>query len=190
MKDKTELWLMQKYDNGDFYMYRWTPMLAKKGYKVMTEAQAKPFVQMMKTGKNNVKHIDERSVSLVYDTAKETDHKAGFMIDAPIPEMVDEDSETRAIVAEAVGTHAEGAGNDLDKVRDICIGQEDIQAQEMKFIKSLQHKSSLERHMLEKYQAEVPVGRLDAMKALANQMICEFAKEERLYLVDGGVIMK
>jgi hypothetical protein len=87
-----------------------------------------------------------------------------------------------------------GRGQDtthnLDQVRDINVSQEDIQAAEMKYIRSLQHKTSLESHMLTKYQCEIPMGRLDVMKAMANGMINDLAKDNRLYYVDGGVVTK
>jgi hypothetical protein len=34
------------------------------------------------------------------------------------------------------------------------------------------------------------MGRLDVMKAMANDMINDLAKQERLYYVDGGVVSK
>jgi len=187
---ETDLWLMQKYDNGDFYIYRWTRILAKKGYTVLRPGQAKPLLKLQKIGKNNVKWLDEKSLQAIYANASETDHKAGFMKEQKIPELT-EDKETQAIVAEAVAGAADReAGRDLDKVSDIHIDQEDIQIQETKFIKSLQHKTSLESHMLEKYQVEIPMGKLDNMKTYAKQMINDLAKDGRLFLVDGGVAMR
>jgi hypothetical protein len=37
--------------------------------------------------------------------------------------------------------------------------------------------------MLEKYQCDIPVGRLTAMKAIANSMIADLSSGDRLYLI-------
>jgi hypothetical protein len=162
-------------------------MQAKKGYKVLTPDQALPLIELAKEGKNNVEHVETTEQFEIFETAREI-HKANFIETKIIPEL-EAESETTAIVAEAVSKQVDVAPPDLDAVRDIHVDQEDIQAQEMKFIKSLQHKSSLEQHMLEKYQTEIPMGRLDTMKAIANQMLCDLAKENRLYLIDGKIVV-
>jgi hypothetical protein len=190
---KDELWLLQKYDNGDFFIYAWTTILAAKGYKVLTAEQVKPFLELQNRGDNNVKHLEDVSV---FDDAKETNNKAGFQRDEAIRKKLLEDEgladksdeETQGIVDDVSGRGGESA--DLDQIRDINISQEDIQADEMKYIKSLQHKTSLENHMLTKYQCEIPMGRLDVMKAMANSMINDLAKDNRLYYVDGEVVKK
>jgi hypothetical protein len=194
---KEELWLMQKYDNGDFFIYGWTPILAAKGYKVLTTEQAKPYQDLMAKGKgqNNVEFLEDTEL---FDIAKETAQKSGFVRDEMLRKealaregITDEndDEETVDLVGKVAGT-GEDTTHNLDQVRDISTSQEDVQAAEMKHIKSLQHKTSLENHMLTKYQCEIPMGKLSMMKAMANSMINDLAKENRLYFVDGGVAVK
>jgi hypothetical protein len=195
-EDTGKLWLLQKFDNGDFYIYGWTPIQAAKGFKVLTEKEVKPFLDLQSKGKSNVKYLDD---ARIFDDAKETNNKAGFQRDeairrklAEVEGVADEDDDdegTRNIVDDVSGRGEESSINP-DEIRDINISQEDIQSAEMKHIQSLQHKTSLENHMLSKYQCEIPMGRLSTMKAIANSMITELAKENRLYYVDGGVVKK
>jgi hypothetical protein len=187
-----KLWLLQKFDNGDFFIYGWTPIQAAKGYKVLTAEQVKPYLALQDKGQNNVKYLDDVEV---FESAKETNNKSGFNRDEAIRiKKLEEaglknDEDCQAIISEVAGK-GEAYKPTLDEVRDISFSQEDIQAAEMKHIKSLQHKTSLESHMLTKYQCEIPMGRLDVMKAMANDMINDLAKQERLYYVDGGVVSK
>jgi len=102
-------------------------------------------------------------------------------------EVDGDESNTESIVNDAVKNVKSNKVVNDDEVRELSVSQEAIQIKEAKYIKSLQHKSTLESHMLEKYQCEIPTGRLDAMKALANSMISDLAKANRLYLIDGEV---
>ena len=191
---KEKLWLLQKYDNGDFFIYGWTTLTAAKGYKVLTQEQADPYIKLLVKGKGNAKYLDNTEL---FDDATETNQESGWTRDEKLRKKLLEnagldeadDSETQEIVDD-VASKGVKRGNDLDEVRDINVSQEDIQALEMKHIKSLQHKTSLENHMLTKYQCEIPMGRLSTMKAMANSMITELAKDNRLYFVDGGVVIK
>jgi hypothetical protein len=190
MKTNEKLWLLQKFDNGDFFIYGWTPIQAAKGFKVLTSDQVKPYLDLQAKGHNNVKYLDNDEV---FESAKETNNKSGFNRDEAIRiKKLEEaglknDEDTQGIIDEVAGK-GEAYKPNLDEVRDIEFAQEDIQAAEMKHIKGLQHKTSLENHMLTKYQCEIPMGRLDVMKAIANGMINDLAKENRLYYVDGGVV--
>lgn len=184
MKAKSDLLLMQVYDNGDFFLYGWTPVLAAKGYTPITKDEAEPYIKLTRLKKNNTRFVDNTTF---IDTVKVTD-SAGELIPVKPPED-GEDEATQDIIKDATKDGEPRVISD-DEVRDIDVSQEDIQAAEMKYIKGLQHKSSLEKHMLEKYQCEIPLGRLDAMKAMANSMINDLAKDNRLYYVDGGVVMK
>jgi hypothetical protein len=187
---KDELWLLQKFDNGDFFIYGWTPIQAAKGFKVLTAEQVKPYLDLQSKGDNNVKYLDDLDI---FESAKETNNKSGFNRDEAIRiKKLEEaglknDEDAQAIISEVAGKGDKYEPN-LDEVRDIAFSQEDIQAAEMKHIRGLQHKTSLENHMLTKYQCEIPMGRLDVMKAMANGMINDLAKENRLYYVDGGVV--
>ena len=184
MRANPDLLLMQVYDNGDFFFYGWTPVLAAKGYTPITPADAEPYLKLIKLKKNNIKHVDNTTF---IDTVKVTD-EAGEMIPVTPPED-GEDEATQDIIKDATKDGEARVVSD-DEVRDINVSQEDIQSAEMKHIKGLSHKSSLEQHMLEKYQCEIPMGRLETMKALANSMITDLAKDNRLYYVDGGVVMR
>jgi hypothetical protein len=190
MKTNEKLWLLQKFDNGDFFIYGWTPIQAAKGYKVLTAEQVKPYLDLQAKGENNVKYLKDVEI---FDSAKETNNKSGFNRDEAIRKKkleeagLKNDEDTQGIIDEVAGK-GEAYKPNLDEVRDIEFAQEDIQAAEMKYIKGLQHKTSLESHMLTKYQCEIPMGRLDVMKAMANGMINDLAKENRLYYIDGGVV--
>lgn len=188
MPKETALYLMQLYDNGDFTIYSWTPILAKKGYKVLTVEQAQPYIALSKMGKNNVEFVKNRKL---IDSANVTNDISGWNSRRDEEERkIAKASKTDEIIEEVVNTEKPPRQIDDDEIRELSVSQEDIQASEMKFIKSVQHKTTLESHMLEKYQCELPTGRLDAMKALANSMISDLAKDNRLYYVDGQITIK
>lgn len=184
--DKPEqLWLVQKYDNGDFFLYHWTPILAKKGYTVLKESDAKSLLDLVRKKKNNVRYLEEDTFKTTNDTIKlikvvpdeETEIEEG------------EDENTAKLVA-SVSADAKDVDRPLDEVRDIEVTQEDIMSKEIKVIASFKHKSTLENHLLSKYQLEIPMDRLSVMKAIANKMITDLAKQNRLYLVDGLIDAK
>lgn len=177
-----KIWLMQKYDNGDFYLYPWTPMLAKKDYTVLDNEEAEQYLAMQKEGKNNVRFLKD---SESFDVMRTTDNKP-----ATVKEPVKDESETEGIIDDVTNTPLAVDKIGDDEVRELSISQEGIMAKEMKFIKAARHKTTLERHMLEKYQVEIPAGQLTIMKSIANQMITDLAKENRLYLFEKDAVSR
>ena len=171
-----KLWLFQVYENGDFCLYHWTPFLAKKGYKVMTDEEAAPLQKLLGIGKGNMKYVDSKEVKESLGEAR--------VEGEPVDE--DDDLDDNPIIDDVISDTRENAppgDRPLDEVKQLIVTQEDIMAREIKYIKGMTHKSTLEKHMLEKYQCEIPVGRLTAMKAIANSMISDLSESNRLYLV-------
>ena len=182
---ETDLYLLQLYNDGTFTVYRWTSILARKGYTVMTAEQAKPYIRLANGGKNHIDHVKNKDFIDSIKNVVEVSGKNGRAL-AERLKAAEEASKTDSIIEDAVSKKPDQT-IDPDQVRELSVSQESIQIKEAKFIKSLQHKSTLESHMLEKYQCEIPSGRLDHMKAIANSMISDLAKDNRLYLVDGEV---
>jgi len=192
-----DLYLLQVFNSGDFFVYHWTPTLAKKGYKVLTIDEAKVYMDLSKKGKNNVSFLQDEGDELVA-----TNLTHGYVepkrvlasVEEPEPDEVAEDiedaddSDTQSVIEDAVKDNAEKPVSE-DEIRDIHVDQEDILAAEMKHIRGLQYKTHLEKHMLEKYQCDIPVGRLSVMKAQANDMLTKLAKENRLYFVEGNKVV-
>lgn len=189
-----KLFLLQQYDNGDFFIYGWTTILAGKGYKVLTSEQAAPLIELSKMKKNNVAFIEDKSVLKGIKKIEEVASKTVPVKPIEEPDEADDaddadDEDTQEVVKEAISNPDETKA-DLDEVREISVDQETMQAREMKYIRKIEKKNDLEEHMLKKYQCEIPEGRLSAMKAIANSMISDLAKENRLYLVDNSVKIK
>lgn len=168
--------LLQLYENGDFVIYHWTPFLAVKGYKTLTPEQAAPLQKLASNGKANVKHIENKTVLASIESAR----VEGDDID---------EERTEAIVDDVVSNHIKKEEEKLDDSHALIVSQDDIKVMELAHISQIKHKSSLERHMLEKYQCEIPVGRLSSMKSIANSMIEDLSSSHRLYLVAGEVKM-
>ena len=175
MNDDKKLWLLQKYEDGTFFLYHWTSMLAKKGYTVLTDEQAQPLIKLVAENKNNTSYLEEggQGVKVTNQTVEL------IKVKPPVDAEVKSDS---SIIEDVVSTDAEAPN--LDEVRDICIEQEDIQAQDMAMVQGFKHKTQLEEFMLSKYQCEIPMGRLSTMKAFANNILVQLAKDNRLYTVD------
>lgn len=169
-----KLFLLQRYDNGDFCLYHWTPFLAKKGYKTLTAEEAIPYQKLLKVGKANMSYVENKKMKAELESARVEG------------EVFDEES-TNAIVEDVVSNQVVKEDDTIEDPHDLIVTQDDILEQELAFVKSLTHKSSLERHMLEKYQCEVPVGRLASMKSLANSMLTDLSHSNRLYLVAGEI---
>jgi len=191
MAKAIELYLLKIFNNGKFSVIAWSPMQAKKGYAVMTVEQAQPYLKLASKGKNHVDNVKNKafikSVKKVFEVSGKA---ARTLADKALEQELEQqdNSSTESIVKDAVSKSAEGTTIDGDEIRELSVTQESIQIKEAKYIKGLQHKSALETHMLEKYQCEIPTGRLDIMKTLANSMISDLAKDNRLYLVDGEVV--
>jgi len=185
----TELYLLKLFNNGSFTVFAWTPILAKKGYATMTPAQAEPYLKLARGRKNNIKYVKDKSFISKIKNITEVTGKTGRKLADKIA-AEEEGLSTERIINDAVQTDLPDQVIDSGEVRELCISQDVIQLKEMKYLKSLQHKSTLESHMLEKYQCEIPSGRLDNMKAMANSMLTDLAKDNRLYLIDGQVTTK
>ena len=168
------LFLYKVTKEGDFALFGWSPFLVKKGYKTLTKEEAEPLQKLLGMGKGNLKYIESKKILEFLGTARvEGD---------PIED--NEDDIDNEIVADVVdGDNAPPGEKPLEETRKLMVTQEDIEARELKYIKGMTHKSTLEKHMLEKYQCEIPVGRLTAMKAIANSMIADLSSSNRLYLV-------
>jgi hypothetical protein len=193
MREKTKLYLFKLFNNGDFSIFTWSPILAKKGYTVMTPEQAAPYIKLAGGGKANTKYVKDKTFINTVKNVTEVSGKSGRKLAQVIEDKRLEDldnTSTKEIIDGAVNSDLKAVKIDDDEVRELVISQESIQIKETNYLKSLQHKSTLENHMLEKYQCEIPVGRLDTMRAMANSMISDLAKEGRLYLVDGQVAIK
>ena len=193
MREKTNLYLFKLFNNGDFTVFAWTPILAKKGYTVMTPENAAPYIKLAGGGKNNIKYVKDKTFINTVKNITEVSGKNGRKLAQEIEDKRLEDldnTSTKEIIKGAVDADLPDRDVGDDEVRELSVSQESIQIKETKYLKSLQHKSTLETHMLEKYQCEIPVGRLDSMRAMANSMISDLAKENRLYLVDGQVTIK
>jgi hypothetical protein len=163
-------------------------LLAKKGYKPITDEQAKELLELTKQKKNNIKFV--KNGIEMFAATNESSKFIQVDVDGAVVDDEEDDTETRDIIGNAVKTKLNTEPKKLDDVREISMSQEKIQAEEQRAITGFQHKSTLERHMLEKYQLEIPPGRLSVMKAQANKMICDLAKQNRLYLVDGQIEAK
>jgi len=192
MGKKPELYLLQLYNDGTFTVYAWTPIIAKKGYTVMTAEQAEPYILLASKGNNHVDYVEDKdfikSIKNVTEVSGKNGRKLADVLAVKEETAVDGDeSNTESIVNDAVENVKSNKVVNDDEIRELSVSQESIQIKELNYIRSLQHKSTLESHMLEKYQCEIPTGRLDAMKALANSMIGDLAKSNRLYLIDGEV---
>jgi hypothetical protein len=191
MAKEAELFLLKLFNSGQFVVVAWSPIQAKKGYTVMTKEQAQPYLKLCKMGKNHIDNVKDKtfikSVKKIFEVSGKAGRALADKLEAQRVEDLEnaDDSSTKAIVKDAVSKSSEGQMIDDGETRELSVTQESVQIKEVKYIKSLQHKSTLETHMLEKYQCEIPSGRLDAMKALANSMISDLAKDNRLYLVDG-----
>jgi hypothetical protein len=172
-----KLFLYKVTKEGDFTIFGWNPILAKKGYKVITKEEAVPLQKLLGIGKGHLKYIENKKLLEFLDTAR--------VEGEPLPED-DDDDMNNEVIADVIDNAKENAppgDRPLDETRELMVTQEDIEAQELKYIKGMTHKSTLEKHMLEKYQCEIPVGRLTAMKAIANSMIADLSDDNRLYLV-------
>jgi len=190
MAKAIDVYLLKVFNNGKFSVIAWSPMQAKKGYAVLSKSQAKPYLDLAKKGKGHIDNLKSRefvdSIKKVFEVSGKAGRDLADKLEAQKLEDVD-DSETQKIVKDVASNNESNQTIDGDEVRELSITQETIQIKEAKYIKGLQHKSTLETHMLEKYQCELPSGRLDIMKTLANSMITDLAKDNRLYLVDGQV---
>jgi hypothetical protein len=171
-----ELFLYKVTKEGDFTIFSWNPILAKKGYKVITKEEAKPLQKLLGIGKGHLNYIESKQLLEFLKTAR--------VEGEPVPEDDDDDMDNE-IVAEVIdeSNNAPPGDRPLDETRKLMVTQEDIMERELKYIKGMTHKSTLEKHMLEKYQCDIPVGRLTAMKAIANSMIVDLSSSNRLYLV-------
>ena len=205
MEKPKGLYLLQKYDDGTFFVYNWTPMQATKGYKVLTAEEAEPYLELAKTGKNNELYLEgeartkiDRMEPTNFKTVKaQADAKKKRIPNIPeIPPMevpeeeFDEESAvnmTDSIVEDVVTQPVEKKADGEEKPKPLSVSQDEIFEMEIDYIRGLQHKSTLETHLLDKYQLEIPIGRLATMKSFANQMLKDLAKDNRLYLVDGKV---
>lgn len=183
-----EMYCLKLFNNGKFSIMAWTPIVAKKGYAVLTVEQAKPYLRLAQGGKNHIDNVKNKDFIKSIKKVFEVSGKAGRALEEKVKALEEaKASNTDDIVKDVVKDNVKNQTVNDGEVRELSVSQESIQIQELKLIKSLQHKSTLEAHMLEKYQCEIPVGRLDTMKALANSMIGDLAKDNRLYLVDGQV---
>ena len=171
-----KLFLFQLYDNGDFCIYHWTPFLSKKGYKTMTAEDVAPLQKLLSIGKGNMRHVENEGLRESLGCAR----KEGEEIDDLDDEI---DNQIIADVIEESKSNAPEGGRPLEETRKLEVTQHDILQQELRYIKGMTHKSTLEKHMLEKYQCEIPVGRLTAMKSIANSMLSDLCEGNRLYLV-------
>jgi hypothetical protein len=193
MAREPEMYLFKLFNDGKFVIIAWSPIQAKKGYTVLTVEKAQPYIKLCRMGKNHINNVKDKtfikSVKTIFEVSGKAGRALADKIEAQRVEDLEstDDSKTQKIVKEAVSKTSEGQMIDDGETRELSVTQESVQVKEVKYIKSLQHKSTLESHMLEKYQCEIPSGRLDSMKALANSMISDLAKDNRLYLVDGQV---
>jgi hypothetical protein len=160
----------------------------------MTIEQAAPYLKLCKMGKNHVDNVKNKdfikSIKKIFEVSGKAGRALAEKVEAQRVEDLEnaDDSNTQKIVKKVVKDNVKKQMIDDGETRELSVSQEAIQIKEAKYVKSLQHKSTLESHMLEKYQCEIPSGRLEAMKALANSMISDLAKDNRLYLVDGQVV--
>lgn len=185
MEKRKELFLLQKYDNGDFYVYNWTPSLAQKGYVPLSEDDATEYLALQLEGKNNSSYLEENQN---FQEIKVTNEKSGWVD----PEEIDVEDLVEFEEGDDVGiiNDLEQVDNeevDEDELLKIDITQEDILAKELSYIKRCSHKSTVEKHLLEKYHVEIPVGQLNNMKVMANQMLTSLCNDGKLYLMDGEV---
>jgi hypothetical protein len=191
--NEDNLFLFKLFNDGTFSVLSWTPIQAKKGFTVMTQEKAAPYLRLAQGGKNHIDHVKDKTFIKSVKKIFEVSGKAGRNLADKVEanrladlEAVD-DANTQDIVKNVTMNNKEKQTVDGDQVRELSVTQESIQIKEAKYIKGLQHKSTLESHMLEKYQCEIPSGKLDTMKVLANSMINDLAKDNRLYLVDDQV---
>ena len=168
------LFLYKVTKEGDFTIFGWSPFLVKKGYKVLTKEEAKPLQKLLSMGKGHLKYIENKKMLEFLGTAR---------IEGEPIEDDDDDVDNEIIADVTNDNNAPPGGKPLEETKKLMVTQEDIMERELKYIKGMTHKSTLEKHMLEKYQCEIPVGRLTAMKAIANSMIDDLSSSNRLYLV-------
>jgi formate dehydrogenase maturation protein FdhE len=194
MAKAPELFLLKLFNTGKFSVIAWSPIQAKKGYTVMTIEQAQPYLKLAKMGKNHVDNVKNKdfikSIKKIFEVSGKAGRALAEKVEAQRVEDLEnaDDSNTKSIVKKVVKDNVKKQMIDDGETRELSVSQEAIQIKEAKYVKGLQHKSTLESHMLEKYQCEIPSGRLEAMKALANSMLSDLAKDNRLYLVDGQVV--
>ena len=188
-----ELYLLKLFNNGNFSVIRWTPITAKKGFTVMTKEKAAPYLKLAQMGKGHIDNVKDKAFINSIKNVFEVSGKAGRNLADKKEarrladlEAIDA-SNTDGIVKDVVKNTVKSQTFDDSEVRELSVSQESIQIKEARYIKGLQHKSTLESHMLEKYQCAIPAGKLDTMKVLANSMISDLAKKNRLYLIDDKV---
>jgi hypothetical protein len=172
-----ELFLYKVTKEGDFTLMGWSPIKAKKGYKVLTKEEVVPLQKLLGMGKGHLKYIESKTLLEFLSTAR--------VAGEPLPEDDDDDMDNEVVsdVTKHDRENAPPGDRPLEETRKLMVTQEDIMERELKYIKGMTHKSTLEKHMLEKYQCEIPVGRLTAMKAIADSMIADLSSDNRLYLV-------
>jgi len=198
--NKTDTYLLQKWDNGDFFVYRWTPMLAGKGYKVMTAEDAKPYLDLQLVGKSNVSFLeDTKHFDGVKPSNQATEFQAvdaeGRAVDVNVADIEDlDDSETQSIISDMYDDAEEiddyEIDGTLDEVKLLEVSQESILEKELSFVKSCTHPKTLEKHFLEKYQIELPQEKFLTVKAMADSMLRDLAGSNRLYLIDNQIKVK
>jgi hypothetical protein len=189
--DVKDLYLLQKWDNGDFFIYKWAVGISKKGYTPIKETQAKRLIELCSSKKGNSKYLEHKDDIALFHDAKATEKSSGVRWDeeeARRKAVDDFDAEeNNSIIDDALGMKVEVEAPDINEAKNLSDSQEDIQAKELKHIRSLRFKTKLEEYMLKKYQVDIPTDKLDVMKAVANSVIGELAKKNRLYLIDGKI---
>ena len=156
-----EMYCLKLFNNGKFSIMAWTPIVAKKGYAVLTTEQAKPYLRLAQGGKNHIDNVKNKDFIKSIKKVFEVSGKAGRALEEKV-KALEEDSASNVddIVKDVVSNKVKNQTVNDDEVRELSVSQESIQVQELKFIKGLQHKSTLESHMLEKYQCSIEQCRL------------------------------
>ena len=65
-----KLFLYKVTKEGDFTIFSWNPVTAKKGYKVLTAEEAEPLRKLLGIGKGHLKYVESKKMLEFLSTAR------------------------------------------------------------------------------------------------------------------------
>jgi light-regulated signal transduction histidine kinase (bacteriophytochrome) len=175
---KDKFWLLQSYEDGTFFMYEWTPILAKKpNMRPVKGDEAVKLLKLVRKGNNHVKFLGGKAREVVDESVKKA------------VELAEDKSITRKLLEEnAKKAKAQAEATKNEEAPQINYSQGDILEMEVAAMADMRTRADVETHMLKKYQVEMPpVDKLGEMRQNAAELLEKLAKDDRLYLTDGRV---
>ena len=175
---KDKFWLLQTYEDGTFYMYEWTPILAAKpNMRPVKGEEATKLLKLIRTGSNHIKFLGGKTQKVVDESMQ-----------AAIKLAEDESITEKLLEENAKKAKAKAEALKNEEPTQVNYSMGDILELEVSAIQEMRTRADVETHMLKKYQVEMPpVEKLGEMRQNASELLEKLAQDDRLYLTDGRV---